>query len=221
MKLDPKGIRYLSKEDFRVLSAVETGSRNHDIVPLNLIKQLSRLHGSGINKFIGELAKKNLITKVPNSKYIYIVSDGNDEECVLKIHRLGRMSFRNIKNKRDYLVNKKSSPSWMYMSRLSASKEFAFMKVLHQHGFPVPTPIDQNRHCIIMSHVKAIPLENVQNIGDIGLLYSDLMDLIVKLANHGLIHCDFNEFNILVTPDQKPIMIDFPQMVSTNHKDAE
>ena len=42
--------------------------------------------------------------------------------------RLGRISFRAIKSKRDYL-RKGQSASWMYMSRLAAIKEFAFMKV--------------------------------------------------------------------------------------------
>lgn len=92
------------------------------------------------------------------------------------------------------------------------------------------------------------------------------MDLIVRLARSGLIHGDFNEFNILIrdhrseaekdrddekdeerierierekgdfpvvieeedmTEERKtkgvlePILIDFPQMVSTDHVDAE
>jgi hypothetical protein len=42
--------------------------------------------------------------------------------------RLGRVSFRAIKEKRDYLGKRKSA-SWMYMSRLAAQKEWAFMKV--------------------------------------------------------------------------------------------
>lgn len=42
--------------------------------------------------------------------------------------RLGRISFRAIKDKRDYLGKRKSA-SWMYMSRLAAQKEWAFMKV--------------------------------------------------------------------------------------------
>lgn len=46
----------------------------------------------------------------------------------LFFHRLGRVSFRTIKSKRDYL-RKGQSASWMYMSRLAAIKEFAFMKV--------------------------------------------------------------------------------------------
>ena len=50
------------------------------------------------------------------------------------------------------------------------------------------------------------------------------MDLIVRLAQHGLIHADFNEFNILIEERDgkaKPILIDFPQMISTNHPNAE
>lgn len=57
------------------------------------------------------------------------------------------------------------------------------------------------------------------------------MDLIVRLARSGLIHGDFNEFNILVSEPKegedeaaapvKPILIDFPQMISTDHENAE
>ena len=47
------------------------------------------------------------------------------------------------------------------------------------------------------------------------------MNLIVRLARAGLIHGDFNEFNLLVTENNEPILIDFPQMVSTSHRNAE
>ena len=59
---------------------------------------------------------------------IYVVADENGNTFCLKIHRLGRISFRSIKSKRDYL-RKGQSASWMYMSRLAAMKEYAFMKV--------------------------------------------------------------------------------------------
>jgi len=32
---------------------------------------------------------------------------------------------------------------------------------------------------------------------------------------HGLIHSDFNEFNLIIGDDEKMTIIDFPQMVST------
>jgi len=55
-----------------------------------------------------------------------------------------------------------------------------------------------------------------------GKLYSTLMDLIVRFAKAGLIHGDFNEFNILIRRNTgEPVVIDFPQMVSTSHENAE
>lgn len=62
---------------------------------------------------------------------IYIVANGEDEQFALKLHRLGRTSFRNLKNKRDYHKGR-TGMSWLYLSRLSAMKEFAYMKVWHQ-----------------------------------------------------------------------------------------
>lgn len=58
-------------------------------------------------------------------------------------------------------------------------------------------------------------MENVE------ALYDELMDLIVRLANHGVIHGDFNEFNVMIKDDGKPVIIDFPQMISTEHQNAE
>jgi len=36
------------------------------------------------------------------------------------------------------------------------------------------------------------------------------MGLIIKLAEHGLVHGDFNEFNLMINDDEKLTMIDFP-----------
>lgn len=61
----------------------------------------------------------------------------------------------------------------------------------------------------------------IRQLDDPASLYSDLMELIVKLANHGLIHGDFNEFNLMLDDEDHVTMIDFPQMVSTSHTNAE
>ncbi|PSR75943.1 hypothetical protein PHLCEN_2v8857 [Hermanssonia centrifuga] len=152
---------------------------------------------------------------------IYIVANEEGDEMVLKLHRLGRISFRAIKEKRDYMGKRKSA-SWMYMSRLAAQKEWAFMKILHEHDFPVPRPIDQARHTILMEFIDAYPLRQVSELPSPGALYSTLMDIIVRFAHAGLIHGDFNEFNILIRRESgQPIVIDFPQMVSTSHLNAE
>jgi len=226
---------------------------------------------------IRTLSKRDTIAAVGNQigvgkeSDIYVVSDPEGEQRVLKLHRsakslcppsprftifvtlaslinhhdrLGRISFRAIKSKRDYLGKRKSA-SWMYMSRLAAQKEWAFMKILHEHGFPVPKPFDQARHCILMEFIDAYPLSvslpsppsfatgefskteilrrrQISSHPSPGQLYSALMDIIVSFAHSGLIHGDFNEFNILIhRTTGEPIVIDFPQMVSTRHANAE
>ncbi|XRM42013.1 Serine/threonine-protein kinase rio2 [Aspergillus tubingensis] len=171
---------------------------------------------------------------------IIVVAGHDGTQRILKIHRLGRISFRTVKTNRDYLRHRNTG-SWMYMSRLAAMKEYAFMKALRENGFSVPEPIAQNRHTIVMSLIDAFPLRQISKVAHPASLYSELMDMIVQLARFGLIHGDFNEFNILIKeiedPDAKgkgreddeddenirlvPVMIDFPQMVSIDHPNAE
>ncbi|KAK1759392.1 RIO1 family-domain-containing protein [Echria macrotheca] len=270
MKLDTKAMRYLTAEDWKVLAAVEQGTKNHELVPTPLIEKLSRLRGgaSGVHKSISALAKTGLIGRLKEAKYdgyrltyggldylalhthasrkhvysvgsrigvgkesdIMIVADDTGAQRVLKIHRLGRISFRTVKSNRDYLRKNKTG-SWMYLSRLAATKEFAFMTALRDEGFPVPEPIAHSRHTIVMSLIDALPLRQISAVPDPASLYADLIGLILRLARHGLIHGDFNEFNILVKeskPDEDsneitltPILIDFPQMVSMDHPNAE
>lgn len=170
------------------------------------------------------------------------------ESFVLKIERLGRTSFRSVKSNRDYVGHRKHV-SWMYMSRLAAEKEWAFLRALHARGFPTPRPIDWNRHCIVMEWIDGRVLDqlhpedwpvtvHVPLLQIAQHLYSLLMRLLVRLAEHGLIHGDFNEFNLMVreaylaaptlaeqdeasSPASSPIVIiDFPQMVSTAHRNA-
>ncbi len=150
---------------------------------------------------------------------VYVVGDAEERTLCLKLHRLGRTCFRKVREKRDYHKRRRQM-SWIYLSRISATKEFAYMKALYDRGFPVPKPIDFNRHCVVMELVRGHPLQNVAEVGSPEDLYDKLMNLVLKFANHGVIHGDFNEFNIMVTDDGDPVIIDFPQMVSTGHKDA-
>lgn len=128
----------------------------------------------------------------------------------------------------------------MYMSRLAALKEYTFMQALRREGFPVPEPIGNSRHTVIMSLVDAFPLRQISSVPDPAGFYAELISLIVKFAQYGLIHGDFNEFNILIEEKHTstdpsdtneegeytgpitlvPTVIDFPQMVSTSHADA-
>lgn len=322
MKLDPTQLRYMSKDDFRLLSAVETGSRNHELVPVSLISNLAHVRPQTVSRRLHVLSQNKLVGLETNSKYdgvrltyggydflalralssresvlsigrrigvgkesdVYLVHGGGSEEMqssatetddqcrILKIHRLGRTSFRTVKANRDYHQHR-SSCSWLYLSRLAASLEFRFMCVLHEVGLPVPKPLDANRHCVLMEWIREgvlmdnvhldlptgrgleaveseseeeeeedsdhVEYENVLADRDadrvaelikeehVPGLYARLMALICELASYGIIHGDYNEFNILLLPVSnrrprpQPVLIDFPQMVSIDHSEAQ
>ncbi|KFV65626.1 Serine/threonine-protein kinase RIO2 [Dryobates pubescens] len=257
-KLDVVMLRYLSRDHFRVLTAVEMGMKNHEIVPASLIASIASLKHGGCNKILRELVKHKLLAyertktvqgyRLTNAGYdylalktlssrqvinsvgnqmgvgkesdIYIVANEEEQQFALKLHRLGRTSFRSLKNKRDYHKHRHKM-SWLYLSRLAAMKEFAYMKALHDRKFPVPKPVDFNRHAVVMELIDGYPLCQVHQLEDPSSVYSELMDLIVKLASHGLIHGDFNEFNLILDNEDHVTMIDFPQMISTSHANAE
>ena len=253
--LDVKALRYMSTEEFRVLTAVEMGMKNHQIVPTQLIQQIAQIKRGGTFKLIKLLAKNKLVQHLSKpydgyrltfkgydylalktlSKRMAIAAVGiqigvgkesdiftavtpDGTEVCIKLHRLGR-SFRTLKANRDY-TRPGQSFNWLYMSRLSALKEYAFMSALHAKGFPVPTPIDVNRHVVVMTLASGFQLNSIQKLRHPALVFDRLMELVCRLASYGLIHCDFNEFNLLVNDEEEPTLIDFPQMISTDHSNA-
>ena len=218
------------------------------IFPLKVLRELSkhrllsyerggkydgyRLTNAGYDYLaLKTLASRDILTAFGNQigtgkeSNIYVVGGGEasereGEQLCLKLHRLGRTCFRKVREKRDYHKNRRNM-NWLYLSRISATKEFAYMKALKDRGFPIPAPIDFNRHCIVMELVEGTLLQNVVEVEDPANLFDQLMDLILRFAAVGVIHGDFNEFNIMIADDGSPIVIDFPQMVSTGHPDAK
>jgi RIO kinase 2 len=151
---------------------------------------------------------------------VFLAINEDGVQMALKIHRLGRTSFTNVRNLRDYVGNRKGG-SWLYLSRLAAAKEYAFMNVLDSNDFPVPKPIDHSRHCVLMSLVTGYPLTQVGKLAHPEMVYNDCTGILLRLARCGLIHGDFNEFNFIIDDNEKVTMIDFPQMVSTSHFNAQ
>ncbi|GMH34476.1 hypothetical protein BSKO_02310 [Bryopsis sp. KO-2023] len=151
---------------------------------------------------------------------VYEVTNDEGDVMILKLHRLGRTSFRAVKTKRDYLRHR-SNYSWLYLSRLAALGEFSFMKALHDRGFPVPEAVDQNRHAVLMSRIDGFPLSQVRQVGHPRKIMEQIFAWMEKLVEVGLVHCDFNEFNLMVNEEEEITIIDFPQMISVKHENAK
>eukprot|EP00405_Crypthecodinium_cohnii_P008810 CAMPEP_0206436460 /NCGR_PEP_ID=MMETSP0324_2-20121206/10492_1 /ASSEMBLY_ACC=CAM_ASM_000836 /TAXON_ID=2866 /ORGANISM="Crypthecodinium cohnii, Strain Seligo" /LENGTH=506 /DNA_ID=CAMNT_0053903621 /DNA_START=24 /DNA_END=1544 /DNA_ORIENTATION=- len=258
MKLDVTTFRYITKDEFRVLTAVEMGMRNHELVPATLIESIAKVSRGGCYKLLQALLRHKLVAHdgkkydgwrltyhgydylalralalrgsisavgrrlgVGKESDVHYAQGPNGELLALKLHRLGRVSFRAIKSKRDYLRGREHA-SWMYMARLAAVKEYAYMKALGDEGFPVPTPVDQNRHVVVMSFIHSVPLYHIRHLNRPHTVLEKLMRLLVRLARAGVVHGDFNEFNLMIDREtEKVTLIDFPQLVHAHHANAE
>ena len=258
MKLDANVLRYLGRDEFRVLTAVELGMRNHELVPAELVASIAKLKRGGAFKCMGTLLRHKLLHHegkvydgyrltplgydflalkvlvnrgvivglgrqigVGKESDVFEATDAEGAVLVLKFHRLGRTSFRAVKSKRDYLKGR-TQYSWLYLSRLAALKEYAFLKALCERDYPVPPAVECNRHVVVMGLADGFPLYQVRKMSDdvATKVIKQAFELICRLAAHGLIHCDFNEFNLLINDDGDVTMIDFPQMVSVQHRNA-
>jgi RIO kinase 2 len=173
----------------------------YDILALHDLK--TRKHVAAIGDRIGTGKESD----------IYLAVHPSGQQVVLKLHRLGRTSFRNVKKTRDYFVyhqkgrnagvaQQSQGGSWLFLSRKSALKEFAFMKALYQVDYPTPEPIAHSRHIVVMSLVRGVPLYQITHSQmspeQASSIFHQAADLAVRLARHGLVHCDLNEFNLMV-----------------------
>lgn len=61
-KLNVTVLRYLTKEDFRVLTAIEMGMKNHELVPGPLAAAIANLKTGGVHKLLKELCKHKLLS---------------------------------------------------------------------------------------------------------------------------------------------------------------
>lgn len=91
-------------------------AKGYDYLALKSLAKRNTLAALGIQIGVGK-----------ESDIFTVVTPEGNEVC-LKLHRLGRTCFRSVKNNRDY-IRQDQHASWIYLSRLSALKEYAFMKV--------------------------------------------------------------------------------------------
>lgn len=271
VKLDVTLLRYLSSEDFKVLTAVEVGMRNHELVPGPLVNSIASLKFGGCGKILIDLTKQKLLAyergkrydgyRLTYAGYDYLAlntfthrnvisgignqigvgkesdvfvcgytDEDEDKQYAIKFHRLGRVCFRKVSEKRDFYTKSHNKTSWIYLSRKAAQREFEFLKFMYSKGMPVPKPIDCNRHVVIMELIDGrilnqYTLESFEpEVRDarIAKLYKNLMDLILRFANETrVVHGDFNEFNILIHEtgdDIEPVIIDLPQVIGVDHE---
>jgi RIO-like serine/threonine protein kinase fused to N-terminal HTH domain len=183
----------------------------YDALALNTYVQ--RKTFSAVGSEIG-VGKESVVIEVLKEPEIAIA---DPEVLILKLHREGRTSFKQVKRTREHLVGKEHF-SWIYAARLAANREFTIMKKLYP-DISIPKPIDQNRHTIVMEVAKGSELSKTKVL-DPEWYLDEILRQIRLVYGKGIIHNDLSEYNIFVS-DEGVQLIDWPQYITKDHPHAE
>jgi RIO kinase 2 len=152
---------------------------------------------------------------------VYQGFNDKEEKVVVKIHRVGRPSFQSSKKLRSYVGNR-GHINWLYKSRLSAEREFEGLKIANVASDKTPEVIDCNRNIIVMEYFEGIDLADLIDLPHPLKIFNGIITEIEKLYRKGqIIHGDLSEYNVLITPDEDFLLIDFPQFESITHPNSE
>ncbi len=182
-----------------------------------------------LNKLLvnGPLERVEGVISAGKEANVYLGYDGNGKEVAIKIYKIDSNTSRWMRN---YIVGdprfKKLPHNISKIIFLWAGKEFKNLKRAFKVGLSVPKPIYIRDNILIMEYIgfESIPaplLKDIRKPKEPLNLFSEILNFMKQLYNKAkLVHGDLSEFNILYH-NQKPVIIDISQAVSTQHPKAE
>lgn len=174
----------------------------HTLVERNVISQLGPILGKG------------------KESDVYGCMDDDDNIHALKIYRMGRTSFKNIKSLRS-LIGQRGHLSWLYVNRLAAKKEYEALEKIYELNLNTPKPIGFNRHMIVMEYLKGKELAYCREIEDPLRIFEEIVNQVrVIFQKVHMIHGDLGEFNIVVDEEGNILIIDWLQWIPSDHPNA-
>jgi len=169
------------------------------------------------------LSNKNIITAlgpqvgIGKEAEVYLARDSLDQDRILKMFRIGRSSFKQIKRKRDVST---SINSWLLLNIDTAIKEYDILTSLRDSSDSFPNPLYRSFHCIVMNAIYGNRLSDIEYLNDPELVLEKIIRNITIAYRKGYINGDLNEYNILVN-DYNIFILDWPQAVNVDAINAD
>jgi RIO kinase 2 len=169
------------------------------------------------------LSNKNIITAlgpqvgIGKEAEVYLAHDSLDQDRVLKMFRLGRSSFKQIKRKRNVSAG---INSWLLMNIETAKKEYDILTYLRDSSVSFPNPMYRSFHCIVMEAIYGNRLSDIEKLNDPELVLDKIINSITIAYGKGYINGDLNEYNILVNDDDI-FILDWPQAIRVDTINAD
>ncbi len=159
---------------------------------------------------------------------IFIAGTRDGGFIILKMYRVESANFQNmmpyIHGDERFSYVKKNQRSMIFAW---AKKEFSNLQKYCNAGVRVPEPLAFNGNVLAMELIGEgdVPAQTLRQYGPV----KDPEALFGKIAKcmalgyqkARLVHADLSEYNILLTKDEEPVIIDCAQAVLTTHPMAE
>jgi RIO kinase 2 len=188
--------------------AYTLNSKGYDILALHALVEKKKI--SQLGPLIGKGKESD----------VYSCMDDNEQIYALKIYRIGRTSFKQIKRVRSFL-GERTHFSWLYANRLAARKEFRALNRIYHLKLNTPKPIAVNRHMLLMSYLKGTELAYYQFIENPAKIFNKIIKQVKTIYQKTkMIHGDLGEFNIVVDDKGNILIIDWLQWVPSTHPNA-
>lgn len=169
------------------------------------------------------LSNRNIITAIGpqigigKEAEVYLAHDSLEQDKIIKMFRLGRSSFKQIKRKRD--VNTGTN-SWLLLNIETAKKEYDILTYLKDSSTSFPSPLYRSFHCIVMEPIYGSRLSDIENLDYPELVLEKIISNMTIAYRKGYINGDLNEYNILVN-DDNIFILDWPQAVRVDTTNAD
>ena len=174
----------------------------HALVEKNIISQLGPLLGKG------------------KESDVYSCMDDDKNIYAIKIFRIGRTSFKNIKKFRD-LIGERAHLSWLYVNRLAAKREYEALEKIYVLNLNTPKPIGYNRHAVVMEYLRGKELIYYKKIDKPLYIFNEIIDQMRIIYQEAkMIHGDLGEFNIIIDEEGNILIIDWLQWIPRDHPNA-
>ena len=164
------------------------------------------------------LSNRNTITSIGpqigigKEAEIYLAHDSQEKDKILKMFRLGRSSFKQIKRKRDIST---STSNWLLLNIQTAKREYDILNYLRQSSTSFPTPLYRSFHCIVMEPFYGSRLADAESLDDPQSVLEKIISNVKIAYQNGYINGDLNEYNIMVNNDNI-FILDWPQAIKVD-----
>jgi RIO kinase 2 len=150
---------------------------------------------------------------------VYEVLSAESELYALKLFRLGRTSFRDVRRKR--ARGRSETNTWVSSNYNAARHEFAALNRLAGITENIPVAVDKDRHTLLLQELPGVRLSNRPPVKDprkmLKTILATVRDAYVEAK---MINGDLSEYNIL-TDGVKVWLIDWPQWVPPTHPNGK